>query len=228
MKKRFCFLLMIGFYFVTNAQSIFTVARFGGAGALWDPSRSSINRNVEGSPLLLRRFSNATIYLDQNKVIADIPANIDLQNNEVLVLDEKKKLFAISVPVYRIVFEDESTGLERTVLSGLPSIDKLTERSYYELLIPGKLNLLKAIKLYWSDSRAYHEAVTTRKYEQEVTYYIYNDDRGIIKLPKIAENIPTVIDAQQAGKLSKLVLEHKLKLKQEADLIKLLDLYNNQ
>lgn len=228
MKKLFCFILMIGYWSISDAQSIFTIARFGGASGLWDPSRSSFNRHVEGSPFLLRKFSNATIYLDQNKVITEISANIDLQNNEVLVLDEKKKLFAISVPVYRIVFDDESTGLERTVLSGLPPIDKLTEKSYYELLSPGKFNLLKSIKLYWSDSRAYHEAATTRKYEQEVTYYIYNDDRGIIKLPKIAENIPTAIDAQQAGKLSKIIAEHKLNLKQEADLIKLLNLYNNQ
>jgi hypothetical protein len=225
MKRFFCFFLMLGSVLITEAQNTITAPNLGDL-PLWSPERNRNNRKTEGSPFLLKQFANATIYLDRNKAIANIPANLDLENNEIVVLDEKKKLFAISVPVYRVVFEDETTGQERTVLSGLPAIDKQTEKSYYELLHPGKTNLLKVITLYWSESRAYHEAVPTRKYEQSPTYYIYNDSRGMIKLPKSPQDIPVAINAQQAGKLSKLVQEHQLNLKTEIDLIKLMDLYN--
>jgi len=224
MRKLFYCILFTGAALIAEAQNSISGSNLGGL-PLWAPARNRVK--TEGSPFLLQKFSNATIYLDQNKAIANIPANLDLENNEILVVDENKKLFAISVPVYRVVFEDESTGLERTVLSGLPAIDKRTEKSYYELLHPGKINLLKAITLYSSESRAYHEAVPTRKYEQEPTYYIFNDSKGIIKLPKLIQDIPTAIDTRLAGKLSKLVAEQKLNLKMETDLIKLIDLYNN-
>lgn len=226
MKRVWLSTLLILFLASGQAQNIFTLTRM--ASSIWEPGAGGFNWKTEGSPFLLSRFSNATIYLDQNKIISDIPANLDLQNNEVLVRDEKRKVYAVAVPVYRIVFEDESTGRERTVLSGLPPVDKLTEKSYYELLHPGKLNLLKAITLYWSDSRAYHEAATTRKYEQVATYYLYNAERGMIKLPKSVADIPALIDAGQTNLLTQLIQEHRLNLKTETDLIKLIDLYNNQ
>lgn len=223
MKKLFCYLLFIS-PLLTEAQNSSAPPRFGNLPL--SPDRQTIYRKTEGSPFLLKSFSNATIYLDQNKAIANIPANLDLENNEVIVQDEKKKIFAISVPVYRIVFEDEASGLERTILSGLPAIDKQTEKSYYELLHPGRTNLLKAITLYSSEWRGYNEAVPTRTYEQVANYYIYTDSKGIIKLPKSVQDIPAAIDAQQSAKLIKLVQEHQLNLKNEADLIKLMDLYN--
>lgn len=122
-------------------------------------------------------------------------------------------MYAISKTVYRVVFEDESTGSERTVLSGLPPIDKQTEKSYYELLHPGKVNLLKATSLYWSESQGYNEAVPTRKYEQVPVYYVYNASKGIIKLPKIIQDIPSAIDPAQTSKIAKYIQEQNLNLK---------------
>jgi hypothetical protein len=225
MKKSFYFLFMVIVPLLGEAQNYFTNSNL--AYLPVSPDRIAFNRKTEGSPFLLKRFSNATIYLEHNKVISDIPANLDFENNEILVLDEKRKLYAISAPVYRVVFEDPETGLERTILSGLPGIEKQTEKSYYELLVPGSLNLLKSITLYWSDSRAYHEAATTRKYEQVTSYYIYNDTRGMIRLPKTIQDIAATIHPAEADKLTKFIQDHQLNLKNEVDLIKLIEHHNS-
>lgn len=225
MKKVWYFLFIAAVPILGVAQNYFTNSNL--AYLPVTPNRIAFNLKTEGSPFLFKRFSNATIYLEHNKVISDIPANLDFQNNEILVLDEKRKLYAISVPVYRVVFEDPETGQERTILSGLPGIEKQTEKSYYELLVPGNVNLLKAITLYWSDSRAYHEAATTRKYEQVASYYIYNDTRGMIRLPKTIQDIAASLHPAQADKLTKFIQDHQLNLKNEADLIKLIEHYNN-
>lgn len=226
MKQKWYFLFVIVFPLSGVAQNYFTNSNLSFLPI--SPDRILFNRKTEGSPYLLSRFSMATIYLEHNKVISDIPANLDYLNNEVLVLDEKRKLYSISVPIYRVVFEDAETGQERTILSGLPAIDKRTEKSYYELLVPGRVNLLKGITLYWSDSRAYHEAATTRKYEQVASYYIYNDNKGIFGIPKITQDIPALIDPAMTDNLVKFIKDNQLNLKNEKDLIKLIEHYNSQ
>lgn len=226
MKKLFYLILVAAIPFAAEAQNYFTNSNLSYLPI--PPDRIAFNRKTEGTPFLLKRFSNATIYVEHNKVIDSIIANVDFRYNEVLVLDKKRKLYAISVPVYRVVFDDAETGKERTLLSGLPAIDKRTEKSFYELLVPGKINLLKAITLYWSDSRAYHEAATTRKYEQVESYYLFNDAMGMIKLPKTLQNIPQAIHPTKAHQLEQFIKDNKLNLKLETDLIKLMEYYNNE
>lgn len=194
---------------------------------LWSKDMANNNRKVEGSPLLFKSFLTATIYLDQGKFISDIPANIDLENNELIVKNERKEIVAISVPAYRVVFEDFETGFEKTVLSGFPPIDKQTEKSFYELLQGGKITLLKSIRVTWMESRAYHEAVPTRVYEQTPVYYIYTANKSMIKLSGQLENISALIDKDQEVKLTKYITEHKLDLKTEQGLVELITFYNS-
>ncbi|MFN3664920.1 MAG: hypothetical protein ACK4S0_02105 [Sediminibacterium sp.] len=182
---------------------------------------------MEGSPYLLKSFKSASIINSRGKSYANITANINLETNEIIFETPDNKKMAVSIPVSRIIFEDPETNSKQTFLSGFSPIDRLTDRSFYQLLDSGTVLLLKSYQVSFTESRGYSESTPTRVYEQNTAYYLFLPATGLVKVPRSISDVPGLFEKEKKDKLNSFIRTNQLKSRNEADLIKLIAYYNS-
>lgn len=182
---------------------------------------------MEGSPYLLKSFKNARIFNARGKAYDNINANINLETNEIIFETPDNQKMAVNIPISRVIFEDEETNTKQVFLSGFSPIDRLTERSFYQLLDSGTVLLLKSFQVNFSDSRGYSESVTTRVYTQTTAYYVFLPATGLVKIPRSISDVPGLFEKDKKDKLNGYIKSNQLKSRNETDLIKLIAYYNS-
>jgi hypothetical protein len=185
------------------------------------------NYKMEGSPLLLKDFCNASIVSTRGKSYNNIPANINLETSELIFQTPDSQVMAVNIPVSRVVFKDCETNEKKVFLSGFSPIDRLTERSFYQLLDSGTVLLLKSYQSNFSESRGYSESIPTRVYEQTTAYYVFLPAQGLVKIPRSISDIPGLFEKEKKDKLNSYIRTNQLKSRNEADLTRLFAYYNS-
>lgn len=183
------------------------------------------NQKIEGSPLLLSDFCNASIVSSKGKRYNGILSNINLETNELIFETPSKQIMAVNLSISRIEFEDSVADVKKTFLSGFSPIDRLTEKSFYQLLDSGAVLLLKSIQINSSESRGYAEAVVTKVYEKSFAYYMSIPEKGLVKVPRTITDIPNLLEKEKKEKLANYIRSNQLRSKNESDLIKLMSFY---
>ena len=182
---------------------------------------------VEGSPYLMKTFCNASIVSARGTRYTKIPANINLETNQLIFQTPDNQKMAVNIAVSRVVFDECETNEQRIFLSGFSPVDRLTEKNFYQLLDSGSVLLLKSFQANYSESRGYSESVPTRTYEQTTAYYVFLPAQGMVKVPRSITDVPGVLEKEKKDKLTNYIRTHQLKSRNEADLIKLMAYYNS-
>lgn len=182
---------------------------------------------MEGSPYLLKEYCNASIVTTRGKQYKNIPANINLETNELLFKTPENQVMAVSIPLSKVIFEGCEPGVKKVFLSGFSAIDRLNERSFYQLLDSGKALLLKSYQTNFSESRGYSESLPTRVYEQTTAYYVFLPAQGLVKIPRSITDVPGILEKEKKDILLSYIKTNQLKSRNEADLVRLLAYYNS-
>jgi len=185
------------------------------------------NYKMEGTPFLLKEFCRASIVSARGKSYNNIPVNINLETSELIFQTPDSQMMAVNIPVSRVVFQDCETNVKRIFLSGFSAVDRLTERSFYQLLDSGTVLLLKSYQSNFSESRGYSESIPTRVYEQTTAYYVFLPAQGLVKVPRSIADVPGLFEKEKREKLNNYIRSNQLKPRNEADLIKLIAYYNS-
>lgn len=189
---------------------------------------TSIN-NVHGDPLLEKEYVDikGSPYLDDEWIDGTVklqdgsehtmPLKFDLvknypcfrgDNGETLKFLAKVTQFSISNNLFE---------------NGYPKIGNLNPNSYYQLLIDGKVQLLKYIGKEISIEKDYSSANSIKQFDEVIDYYLYKND----KMYDIRDrkSIISALGSTSAG-VEKYINDNKLNLKKEKDLITLVNYYN--
>lgn len=228
MRKVFKYLLVL---FITNVVSINVFSQINyqiWINESWNTTPLiSTNFTIDGSPFIPSRFYKATVYLKDGNFYENQLVKLYLPENLVLFLGKNQKEMITNDPVFKVMFTDsEHDVLGMVFESDFPAIDKLTKKTFYQVLETGKVKLLKHILVDFMDQKGQPESYITRYYTQKNTYYLSTNKGTPIRLEKGKENIIKLL-ADKQSQISKYIADNKLKCKSEDDWKLVVDYYNS-
>lgn len=193
-----------------------------------NPIFTKAEYNAEGSPYFSDRYCNANIKVMNGKHYRDMPVKLNLLDNRVIYRAPNGSEMEAITPLESIHFNACDGRSTMTLFrSGYPLTGQLNERTYYQVLDSGKLQLLKYWRVQYTDQKPYSSAVTIRKFDVKPEYYAYRPETGMVKLEKGNETALDIL-LEKKNKASQFVNEQRLKLRKEDDLVKLFAFLNGQ
>ncbi len=189
------------------------------------PWSNPVLYNTDGSPFYDTSFCIGSLQLPNGKTYNGIKLKLNLEEQKIIFEVEEGKAFALSIPVARVELGCTTSAQPIVFRSGFTAIDKQNERSLYQVLDSGKVLLLKYTEIRFKDSKAYNSNDITRSYRQLPSYYIWMPGKDLMKISNNENDLITILSDQQKI-LNDAILKEKWKVRKEADLIKIIALYN--
>lgn len=183
---------------------------------------------AEGTPFFSDKYCNANIKVFNGKRYRDMPVKLNLLDNRVIYRAPNGNEMEALTQIESIVFDACDDKITRTVFrSGYPFAGQQTEKTYYQVLDSGNIQLLKYWKVNYTDQKPYSSATIVRKFEVKPEYYAYSPEKGMIKLEKGNETALNIFPEKKA-KAMQFVTDQHLRLRKEDDLVKLFFYLNGQ
>lgn len=125
--------------------------------------------DVIGSPYLNEKFALTDFIMIDGQSFKNVKAKLDICDNELHLINEKNELvFLYSTQVKEVTYNDTLNDLniqKHKVVSGLPSIDDLNEKNFYEVLSDGKVKLVKLLQKKVDVKKNELTGETTKEFE---------------------------------------------------------------
>lgn len=191
------------------------------------PIRIPALQEISGTPFLTPDYKNATIHLNDNKYVADIPVKFNILNNAIMVrMDDGQEL---KLESFKSVSWDEKeengTTKHFDFAMGYPDIDKHTDKSVYQVLSAGpNAHLLKYISQKIEDANTLGD-YSRRELVKSEQLYLYIPGKDIKRIKASKKDITDALP-QLAGKIDEIAASNNLKLKNESEIITLVEELN--
>ncbi|MEO7531797.1 MAG: hypothetical protein ABIS69_10310 [Sediminibacterium sp.] len=192
--------------------------------------RPVVNRypDISGSPYFNTEYKFASVILENNKKFANIKMRLDLVAQEIyFIASNGVEAFIEAGKVKEIAYYDTSSDgkiIAYKFQSGLPAIDKQTERNFYQLLAEGHCSFLKSSIKKISEKKSELSGEVTKEFETYENYYLFINGE-MKRLKKDKEFILAELADKQA-QMSQYIQSQKLNPKNNEHLIKIINYYN--
>ncbi|MHA4846487.1 hypothetical protein ACX0G7_20085 [Flavitalea antarctica] len=181
------------------------------------PLPRSPSMDIEGSPFLNDEFASGRVVFNDGKMSNDVYLQFDLFNNRLLFKRDGMALeFVDSVRTFYLQHTENNT-LGVVFRSNFPPIAGNTRATFYELLVDGKIALLKHRYKTIIGFREFNLA-SKRTYTEDSQLYAALPDNTIIRIKK-DRNFLMKAMPEYADKIMKLT--NDLRLKNEESLVTL-------
>lgn len=230
MQKTFVYIFLFVLLAGSSKGQIGSYSFSGGSNVLYNngygiPWLNSDLFIADGSPFYDTSFCLGSIQLTNGKMYNGIKLKLNLEEQKIIFEVEDGKAFVLSVPVSRVELGCTGSSQATVFRSGFTAIDKQNERSLYQVLDSGKVLLLKYTEIRFKDSKGYNSNEMTRSYRQLPSYYLWIPGKDMMKISNNENDLVGMLSDQQKL-LNDAILKEKWKVKKEADLIKIVSLYN--
>ncbi len=190
------------------------------------PLMLKTNYELDGSPYYSNDYCIANIKVILGKKYGGLQVKLNLEDNRVIYKLADGKEWEANVQIESIEFSGcNEKAIPVTFRSGFPAVDKQTHLSYYQVLDSGVVQLLKFMKVSFTDQRPYNGPNIVRKYASFPVYYAYTPGKGMTALGKGNEYILQAL-ADKKNLVDKFIDEHNIRFKKEEDLVRLFNYYN--
>lgn len=182
-----------------------------------------INKNdIKGSEMLYEVWLPATVKNSKGQEYKNVMVKYNLLEDVPYFLGKADEAMSFSVPIVEFVIRKEN-GQQQKFKSGFPPIDKFTDLTFYEVLVDVNAKLLKKVSKKITESRAYNSATTVKNIVDNISYYIFEDD----KLSSVKKDKKSLIAAvSKKDKIQNYFAEKENSIKKEEDLVKAVERYN--
>jgi hypothetical protein len=181
--------------------------------------------DIKGHPYLFENWTEGTVKLTNGKSYTSVQLKYNLLRDELFFKDIKtEQLLAFVIPVVEFKLNEKEQG-SSLYRNGYKAINENTEKSYYQVLFDGGTQLLKRTSKKINEEKPFNSASTIKSFEVLTFYYISNNNT-LIKIRKDKKSVLTAL-ANQSAALEKYIQEKSLNLKNEEDLIQLIQYYNS-
>lgn len=179
--------------------------------------------NIEGTPLLNVDWGKGTVYFKDGAIAQNIDVKFNLEKNE-LYFNRDGEMFLFNDPIvsFRMNYSSLSGNKEVHFRSGYPANGRLSKETFYEVVEDGaKFQFLAYRFSYLADSYRYG-GQSKKVFTENEELYIYDVAFG--KMIKIKRSESSLIDAfpDVKEKITTIILTHKLKLKSNGDIVKII------
>ncbi|RYE29330.1 MAG: hypothetical protein EOP48_32700 [Sphingobacteriales bacterium] len=181
------------------------------------PLPGSRNIDIEGSPFLNNEFEPGRVVFTNGKMSSDLYLQFNMVDNKLLFRrDDMIMEFVDSVRDFYLQYNENNT-LGLVFRCNFPPIDRNTRATFYELLVDGKIELLKYRYKTITGHREYN-ATNKKSYSEGSQLYAALPGNKIIRI-KRDRNFLMRAMPDYAEKIFKLT--NNLRLKDDESLINL-------
>jgi hypothetical protein len=180
--------------------------------------------DIKGEPFLFADWSKGSITTDFAQT-----DNLNMLYNEVddqlIFKVAKKDVRKVVLPVKEFNIVDKENGNNlRKFKAGFAPTKFSTERTFFEVLVDRKTTLLKKNLKSISQNREYSGQIA-RTVVNSTNYYIVSDNNVPTKVKLNEKSVKKLLSAKQAN-VEEYIQSNQLNLKQQDDLVKLVNYYN--
>ncbi len=180
--------------------------------------------NVLGSPYLIDEWREGSVILISGKVFQKISLKYSEKDDEVYFKNEKNEPMSFNEKVRSFTLkEDDKLHLYQ---NGYPDGLGITNKSYLDVLAQGKTaEFLKRSSKSVIDSKDYASAVINRRFMEVIKYYLFLSSKMYV-VKKDQKSILSVFTNDKQEELLKFIKDNNLNLKNEIDIVKVINYYN--
>lgn len=218
MKKSYsCFLISVitSFVFTKNLNAQITTVNTYKNLITVKESRADLS----GSPYLFSDWQTATIKFGEGIQPKKETIKYDLLEDILVIKGEDESEYTFTDPPK----EFQLLGSSEVYKNGFVSIDRFTEKTFYNVIYDGKVKYLKKDSKVILESQGYNSASVEKKVADETTYYLVKGDNKPVKVKNNEKSIVNFLGKSE--KLSEYIKDNKLDLKSNLGIVKLLTFY---
>lgn len=188
------------------------------------PVNESAIADVTGSPDINVDWADGSITRKSGKQYTNLKLRYDAYNDQVVFEDPQNGNSL--VPAFADVngFTMKSNDGDMTFANGFPAVDNQTPASFYQVIAPGKTELLKHYTKTVKESQGFGDGSTTKNFDDAETYYIFKN--GSMTKVKADEKDITAALSDKSQQLTAYAKSNHLGFKKESDLNKIFAYYN--
>lgn len=187
------------------------------------PATLIARTDVEGSELLYEKWLPANIQSVNGKVYQGVMVKYNLLEDVAYFLGKGDVTMIFSTPIKQFTIEDKENNVSRTFRTGFPNFNGYNGNTFYEVLVDGKVILLKKHLKKITENRAYNSATTVKKIADNISYFMFAN--GVLvalkRDPKFFQSFPG-----NTASTETILNQKSTNLKKEEDLIKVVKTFN--
>ena len=182
--------------------------------------------DINGSPFFKAEWLNGTVTLADARVIKDINVKYDEVVDKPYVRGPQDQTVLLNdkVTEFSMIDNTGSKTVVRKYKNGFTNIPGFTVDSYFEVLADGKVSFLKKKVKVITEDKQYNSAVITKGFFETTKYYIVSNINSTL-VKKDKNSVLAALSDKQT-ELDAFVKANSLNLKDEDDIVKLVDYYN--
>ena len=214
-----------------QANSVSTTSKWGQQIFLSDVNgRAFENKyaDVSGSAYLYPNFKFATIELKDGRTYNNVQARLNLVEHEVnFIASNGEQGYIGKGMVTSILFNDTTKeGIKSLFFqTGFTAIDNQTAIHFYQVIVSGKLSLLKSMNKNIEERLNELSGEKSKEFAQRENLYVLNE--GSLKRVKKDSDFFLSTMANQKEAINQYIRTNKLNFKNEEQLKKLVEFYNS-
>lgn len=191
---------------------------------------SAGSNGVQGSPYIFEQFGIGKVIMYNGMIALDSNLNFSLFDHK-LYFTNSKGLYLVNLPVKSFQlnqFDKEKNLVTKYFASAYPHVENNTTATFYEIIANGDIfQLLKYSNKRIKES-TFYGGPPIKEYVVDDLFYIYvQPEKNIIFLGSLL-NLKSIKKAlpNLADKLDMIVVQNKLNIRKEGDMIKLIEKLN--
>lgn len=217
------FALTLGSSFSTNAQGIQNLSDISGT-----VLKTNTYSEIKGSPFLTENWAQGNVKFVNGRVLTNIALKYDQVKDELLFKgkDNEEYYFSDLISEFDISYAKTQGDVKQRFINGFTPSKNLTEKSFYEVLVDGKVRLLKRSNKTITETKEYNAATTVKEINENVAYYIGKaGDAAALKKNDI-KTVANLIDAQKSAAIIDYANKNNFNPKTEIGLRQIVNYYN--
>lgn len=181
----------------------------------------------DGSPFFNPEWTSGNLLLSNKRNYVGVLVKINLQTDRVHYQYQETKAERVAGEgiVHEIEIKDPTQLDTIRFRCQYPPVDKHDTKTFYQVLVDGKIQLLKQIKKIFIEEKAFNSATVTRRFDTDKSYYSFKDEK-MVRLKRTKQSVLEAL-ADQKEAVEKFISNNKLSIKSDQDLVKIFSFYNS-
>jgi len=180
--------------------------------------------NVKGTPFLVNEWSSGMVKLANGNTYKDnLFLKYNIKEDQLYFKGKNDETLEFVDPVKEFVINYKQEA--QHYRNGYSFINGFSDKSFFEVLSDGSVQLLKKPTKVILESKQYNSAAVDKSFEDVYQYYIVKQGAAI-QIKRDKKSVFTALGDKQT-ELDEFTKTNKLNLKNDSDLAKLVTYYNS-
>jgi hypothetical protein len=185
---------------------------------------------VKGSPFLVDKWMQGDVQFANGTVLKNIAIMYDQVKDALLFKGKNDEDYYFNDPIREFTINYVNIThikiSKSTFRSGFAASKGLTTNSFFEILVDGKMKLLKRTNKTISETKEFNSATVVKNVNTNTVYYLTSGDAPIALKKLDTKSLIANLATEKATKAQDYISSNNLNLKNQDDLARVISYYN--